>query len=245
MIVGGAVSVAGFLAMRGAMNEWRRQVWHSIDFVSPVEQSRRMAVILTRDVSDMGATSVVSRGWLLVKHRSANADLLADVVRRTPDPVPFWDGATFESLEGALIPRIIWPDKPTKTLGQDFGHRYDYLSHTDLHTSVDLPVLIEFYINFGEDGVICGMFIVGLIWAGLERIVNRPGQSYLVTAAGVPLLSQLCIIECDFSMQYGGLIMQCLAFALLFALLRSNSNQTRRRLAVADAPLSGIPRRRR
>jgi hypothetical protein len=227
LIFAGLFSVAGFLVMRGAMNEWRRQVWYSLEFVPPLDQSERMIGIIYDDVEKYGPMVTVERGWTLVAQRSANMELLADVVRRTPAQVPFWQGATFMSLEGALVPRIFWPDKPRKTLGQDFGHRYAYLSETDRHTSMNLPVLVEFYINFGEAGVLLGMFAMGLVWCGVERIVNRAGQSYLVTAVGVPLLSQLCVIESDFSMQYGGLILECAAFALMLTMLESLSHRGR------------------
>ena len=136
---------------------------------------------------------------------------LADVMRRTPSQIPFWDGATYESLSGALVPRVLWPDKPTKTLGQDFGHRYSYLQPNDLTTSLNLPVLIEFYINFGDEGIIVGMFAVGLVFALLEGLINVPGQTVIVTAAATPLLAQLFVMESDLSLQFGGLPLQLMA----------------------------------
>ncbi len=80
-------------------------------------------------------------GAQTVGERSATADLLADVIQRTPSDVPYWRGETYVSLVGAFVPRILWPDKPEKNIGQRFGHRYElHLGIEDTGTSINLPV---------------------------------------------------------------------------------------------------------
>lgn len=218
--VAAAVLILTFMAVRGAMVEWRARVWFSGVEYGPVARSVLLTEILARDIDQRGTLTVVNDGLDLIVKRSANSDLLADVVRRTPRDIPFWDGFTYNSLVGAFVPRALWPNKPQKTLGQDFGHRYAYLGATDRHTSINLPVLIELYINFGVDGVIFGMFVVGLVYCLLQRICNQPGQSVLTSAAGTQILIPLFVIECDFSLQFGGALMQLAAMGLLLYVIR-------------------------
>jgi hypothetical protein len=208
-IVAGGVVVAGCVAIRGVMRDWRQEVWadqqHS---VSPLYRSQALVRLLGESVDRNGVAGAVGNGWEVIASRSSNIELLADVMRRTPSQVAYWNGATYESLTGALVPRLVWPDKPTKTLGQDFGHRYSYLLPNDLTTSINLPALVEFYINFGDDGIVVGMFLVGVIFALLEGLINVPGQSVVVTAAAAPVLAQLFVMESDLSLQFGGLPLQ-------------------------------------
>jgi hypothetical protein len=112
----------------------------------------------------------------------------------------------------------MWPDKPQKTLGQDFGHRYGYIGDLDTDTSINLPVLIELYINYGSGAVLLGMCCLGAVLCIIENVINRPGQGVLITAAAVPLLARLTVMECDVSLMFGGLPLQLFCL-FLFSLL--------------------------
>ena len=218
-LIAGAFVLAACVAVRGVMTEWRHRVRWAGDgvVISATDQSRLLVELLRRSAETKGVGGTIADGWNVIARRSSNTELLADVMRRTPTEIPYWGGYTYRSLSGAFIPRIFWPDKPMKTLGQDFGHRYGYLGEDDLTTSFNLPVLVEFYANFGDGGIVLGMFLIGGFFALLEELLNRPGQSILVTAAAAPLVTQLFVMECDLSLQYGGLVMQ---FALFVAVAR-------------------------
>ena len=208
LVVAG-IAVAACVAVRGVMGPWRNEVWETRKGdMSQADRSLLMVGLLRQKLDAKGAVGAVADGWQVIAHRSANADLLTDAVLRTPDEVPFWDGSTYRSLAGALVPRFIWPDKPEKTLGQDYGHRYGYLSDSDLDTSFNLPVLVEFYINYGTVGVILGMFVLGTVLRGIEDVINVPGQGLLISAAATPILVRLLVMECDFSLVFGGLPLQ-------------------------------------
>jgi hypothetical protein len=180
-----------------------------------------MGSLMVSKVETEGVVSTVGDGWEIIAGRSANLDLLADVVRQTGSTVPFWDGETYLSLVGFAVPRFLWPNKPTKTLGQDFGHRYGYLDSWDTWTSINLPFLVEFYANFGEVGVLIGMVIVGVLYRLLDNDLNRPGQPLQVTICSLVLLVPLLNIESDFSLVFGGLFMNGVAlWGLLVSLDR-------------------------
>jgi len=221
-----ALSLAAMVAMRSVAMEYRARSWFAETQLSLVGRAGLMGRLMASKVANEGVVATVEDGWKIVAGRSANLDLLADVVRQTGSTVPFWGGETYLSLVGFAVPRFIWPSKPTKTLGQDFGHRYGYLDSWDTWTSINLPFLIEFYANFGEIGVLIGMVIVGLLYRLLDNDLNRPGQPLQVTICSLVLLVPLLNIESDFSLVFGGLFMNGVA---LWGLLMALSQLPRRR----------------
>ena len=217
LVLGAVAALALFVSVRGVMIDFRRMTWWNGTDLPLLERSRIMIGLLGERVEELGPIGTVNDGVRKVAERSANSDLLADVVRRTPYEIPFWNGATYHSLVGLAIPRFLWPDKPVKNLGQDFGHRYHYLAEQDKRTQINLPLLIEFYANFGRSGLILGSLLAGLLYKLVERYVNRPRQSLLVSIGGLSLLQPLLVLELDFSLQLGGVFMNAIA---LFALYR-------------------------
>jgi len=224
-----AISMAALIGMRSVAMEYRARSWFAETQLSIVGRAALMGQLLYTKVEAQGVSATVGDGWTIVAGRSANLDLLADVVRQTGTTVPFWEGETYLSLVGFAVPRFIWPSKPTKTLGQDFGHRYGYLDSWDTWTSINLPYLIEFYANFGEIGVLIGMVIVGVLYRLLDNDLNRPRQPLQVTICGLVLLVPLLNIESDFSLVFGGLFMNGVAlWGLLVALAQLPRRSTRR-----------------
>lgn len=222
-----ALSGAALIGMRSVAMEYRARSWFAATQLSLPGRALLMGQLLASKVAGQGVVATVEDGWEIVAGRSANLDLLADVVRQTGTTVPFWGGETYLSLVGFAVPRFIWPSKPTKTLGQDFGHRYGYLDSWDTWTSINLPFLVEFYVNFGEVGILIGMVIVGVLYRLLDNDLNRPGQPLQVTICNLVLLVPLLNIESDFSLVFGGLFMNGVA---LWGLLVALSQLPRRRV---------------
>ena len=186
-----------------------------------------------------------TQGFESTTGRSANLDLLADVIRRTPSEIPYWGGTTYLSLVGAFVPRFLWPDKPTKELGQAFGHRYGYVGVNNTGTAINLPILVEFYLNFGVIGVVMGMAVVGLIYRLVERAVNNPGQDDILSLAGIVLMIPLTNIESDFSLGFGGLILNGVALWLVLRLMGRGSARDDAREPVGNAHAVMIPAQQR
>ena len=69
--------------------------------------------------------------------------------------------------------------------------------------------------DFGMAGVALGMFVVGMIYRLVEHAVNRPGQADIYSLAGIVLMIPLTNIESDFSLGFGGLILNGLALWLV------------------------------
>jgi hypothetical protein len=232
-IVGAALGILLIISLRGVSEQYRRVVWIAGEGGGVVSRTKLFFRLLNTRVQTDGVEGAVSKGFETSAGRSANLDLLADVIIRTPHEIPYWGGQTYLSLVGAFVPRFVWPNKPTKELGQAFGHRYSYIGAADNNTALNLPILVEFYANFGIAGVIGGMLLVGVIYLILDRTVNNPGQDSLHSLAGVVILVPLANIESDFSLGFGGLILN--GVALWFVL------RTIRRSGMAQT-LSGPPR---
>jgi ABC-type antimicrobial peptide transport system permease subunit len=114
------------------------------------------------------------------------------------------------------VPRFVYPDKPERTLGQEFGHRYDILDVNDLVTSINFEQLVEMYANFGAWGVILGMAIVGLLYRVLRRFIGTGERATLI---GAKIYVGMLAIESDFSLVHGAVIQQIIVFYLFLRLI--------------------------
>lgn len=98
--------------------------------------------------------------------------LIGAGIRTTPDIVPFENGATLIDALIALVPRILWPEKPETGGSGSFVSRHTMISFAE-GTSVGMGQVFEFYINFGTPGVIVGFFVLGAAFRLLDlRIIG-------------------------------------------------------------------------
>lgn len=218
-IAGIVLAAILIVSLRGVTDQYRKMAWYKNEGQSAIDGPLMFFGLLQQRIASDGVQGTVEKGFVTSAGRSANLDLLADVIRRTPDEVPYWGGETYLSLVGAFVPRFLWPEKPTKELGQGFGHRYGYIGANDTKTAINLPILVEFYVNFGMLGVALGMFVVGIIYRVVEHAVNRPGQDDIYSLAGIVLMIPLTNIESDFSLGFGGLILNGLALWFVLRLI--------------------------
>lgn len=240
-IVAAIVAGAGFVALRGVAMDYRRIAWFTNEQLPVMRRSQVLLGILATRVQSDGVLGAVEHGWEVVATRSANLDLFADVVRRTPYQIPYWNGQTYLSLIGIAVPRVLWPNKPQKQLGQAFGHRYGYLGEQDRSTAINLPFFIEFYCNFGPSGVLAGMLLVGFLYAALEQRLNTAGQGVLVSVCAIVLLLPLTHIESDFSLSFGGLLLNGIALWVVLKFI-GRSSQLRTRARAGASPVTAMGR---
>ena len=220
-IWGGLIAAMMFIAIRGVANEHRKSELFLSEDATLLDRSALLFELVGERIEREGIGATLAGGWESVAGRSALLDLFTDVVRQTPETVPYWGGDTYLSLVGVAVPRFLWPDKPVKLTGYAFGQRYHYLPPGNFSTTINLPYLVEFYANFGETAVYIGMLLVGMLYRGVERVVNVPGQPILQTVLGLGLLMPLINIESDFSLVFGGLILTGGALYATYRLARS------------------------
>jgi hypothetical protein len=232
------LGVLGMLAVatiKGILSDYRRQVWFGQVRMNVVDRAGLMFDLTRARADERGVIGAVKAGLTASANRSATLDLFADVTRRTPSDIPYLNGNTYLSLVGAFVPRVLWPGKPSKNLGQMFGHRYQYLHSRDFSTSINLPFLIEFYVNFGELGVILGMFLVGIIYAVLDHLLNRRGQSVVRIVMGMAILVPMLDLDSDFSLIFGGVVLDLVAFAIVLRFLWQQMPRGRRSVIPATS----------
>jgi hypothetical protein len=151
-------------------------------------------------------------------NRAGQIAIFAHVVELTPASVPYWSGETYGFFLASVVPRFLWPGKPTAGFGTAFGHRYT-LIHPDNHdTTVNLPWLVEFYVNFGVAGVLLGMPLVGMALRFVTRTLGSSGRNDAEYVLGVALLFQLFFAESNLALMWGGLLLSSIA---LYAVLQA------------------------
>jgi len=98
------------------------------------------------------------------------------------DRETFAHGSTFTDAIIALVPRIVWPDKPVYAGSGNLVTRYtgQILSET---TAWGVGYVMEFYINFGTCGVVIGFLILGILirifdFKAARRLVRGDWQGF-------------------------------------------------------------------
>lgn len=98
--------------------------------------------------------------------------LIGSGLRITPVLVPYEDGETIYGAILAIIPRVIWPDKPITAGSGDYVSKHTGIGFAE-NTSVGMGQVFEFYINFGVPGVLIGLFILGLVLRRLDLRLTK------------------------------------------------------------------------
>ena len=93
------------------------------------------------------------------------------VMQMTPTQVPYQNGRLYRYLAISLIPRAIWPDKPSFSEANQFYQvAYGITDRRDLNkVSMAVGILAESYINFGWFGPPLVMLIIGLLLNIIRR----------------------------------------------------------------------------
>ena len=144
------------------------------------------------------------------------------VTKNSPKKIPYWQGYSYRILTSKIIPRVFWKNKPSDELGNEFGHRYNVLTNDshdtkkDNSTSWNMPVLNEFYVNFGNIGVLIGMFIMGVLINLLGKLGSFRNNSNLEAFICFYLFVPLFFFESHLSLLFGAII-QSYIFLLIIS----------------------------
>ena len=140
------------------------------------------------------------------------------VSSKTPSEVDFWKGESYKILASKIIPRIFWKNKPSDELGNAFGKRYGAISESDHSTSWNMPVLNEFYVNYGLKGVMIGMFLMGLLFILLSTYFSIQSNNNIEKIVSYYLIIPLFFLESHLSLLFGA-VFQSYIFLLIFFIL--------------------------
>lgn len=121
----------------------------------------------------------------------------ADVYTKTPDIVPFQEGRLYTFSFAGLIPRFIWPDKPSASEANQFYQvAYGVTREESLQTvSFAIGYLTEAYIAFGWLGVVFIMFLLGNFYRLIIDTFFKSNDSIIAQAVGLVAITQLFRVE--------------------------------------------------
>jgi hypothetical protein len=216
-----AMALVVVFSLQSAKQEYRLRFWSTDSTASAMDRAIGFAQLAIQ-WSPWGANE--SRDAELTdsfERRSSNIAALMTVVEMTPESVPYRNGETLLPLTYMWIPRVLWPEKPQATLGNDWAKDYNLLGAGDFSTSYNLPWLIEFYLNFGGIGVFLGMCWAGYVLRLLERLFFAPTASPFSAIVGVALVGNLWWLESNVSLTLGNLFSQAIVTILLSYVFRT------------------------
>ena len=110
--------------------------------------------------------------------------------------IQFAEGETIYDGFLALIPRIIWVDKPIKAGSYGLASRFTGIGFSE-GTSVGIGNLMELYVNFNVFGIIIGFYIIGLgvyyldLQTGYAIKNINPSLFYLSILPGQSLMNSI------------------------------------------------------
>ena len=215
-----------FMTIFGARGEFRSLTWFEGEYVNlnPI----RKGLLYTQLIYErmLGERKkYIPHDYEILSMRSNYMVTFARTVELTPDQIPYWRGDTYRTLFTSFLPRFLFPGKPIKSVGQEFGHRYELLHPFDLSTSYNLPIIVEMYINFGPWGVVIGMFILGLIFRIIYTMLNQPQSGEGGAIISAVIFINLFNLESDFSLIFGNIIQYIFLFYLVIRLGIAQANE--------------------
>ncbi|HDI82224.1 MAG TPA: O-antigen polysaccharide polymerase Wzy, partial [candidate division WOR-3 bacterium] len=204
----------------GKRQEYRSYVWYGLyRDATPVKRAHLFFTLVSEGFKEK-KLGMLYDGYNFLIRRANHLSELAVCIEETPSIIPYWHGRSLKPLLTAIIPRFVMPWKPVDNMGQEFGHRYNFISPNDYGTSINLPMLIELYINFGVIGILIGMFLIGVVYRILYRIMNYEGMGEGVAVIGAIIFMNLMNIESNISLVFGNVVENTIIMYLIFVILK-------------------------
>jgi hypothetical protein len=143
----------------------------------------------------------------------------ANVIDKTPSVVPYQYAGLYYYMIVTVIPRFVWPDKPSiNDANQFYQVAYGLTREENLEgVSISVGVLTEGYISFGWSGALAIMFFLGVFFDFFQSTFLSRNSGQLLTSLGIVLLPQFLTIDSQLAQYLGGIIQQVI-FTLLIML---------------------------
>lgn len=220
-------------------------------FLSPVKADYRKRVWFG-DAADT-ERSVVSKGFLWIEQATeywkdtlagsrdfteatsraaARADFIhqvAHIYSMTPEVIPYQYGKTYSFFAVALIPRVIWFDKPTAGNANGFyAVAYGVSTEEEAKiTTFGVSILGEAFINFGWAGVVFIMLLQGILVGVMQHsfggFESGPGGQAVFLAFFVYFLNG---IGSSAEIMFGGILQNLVCGYFLLSWAREKTGRT-------------------
>lgn len=165
----------GILLIQSVKFDLRNAIWYEkgkLAGQSPIAVFAQLASEKLSTPEELFSPYPLSR----MVDRSNQGYLTAFAIRHTPAIEPFAEGETiFKAILASLIPRLLWPDKPTAG-GAENIQRFTGLIKSP-GVSYNIAPLGDAYVNFGITGGAGFLFLYGLFFNWLlGRLFSKAQQ---------------------------------------------------------------------
>jgi hypothetical protein len=171
-----AATLALVIFLSPVKAQYRQQVGLGEDQETSSEYSGAKALLWIEQATDYWTdTFTGSRDFAeATASATSRTDLIhqvAHIYSLTPSVVPYQYGATYSYFLVALIPRVIWPDKPVAGDSNNFfAVTYGITTEEGVKsTTFGVSLLGESFINFGWYGAVFIMLLYGLVLSLLQH----------------------------------------------------------------------------
>jgi len=150
------------------------------------------------------------------------------IVEKTPERVPYQYGSQYPLLVTNLVPRVLWPDKPSVSVANQFFQVEYGLTRRDNLKSVSIACGFEAegYMNFGWMGIVAVGVLVGFA-LGIYELVFFCGSANLTgVAIGLSMLPTFLTIESQLVQYLGGILQIIFAAAIVFHRYKASSEDS-------------------
>lgn len=146
--------------------------------------------------------------------RLENATFLTNCINLHKAGKEFKHGETFWFLPLVLVPRIILPFKPKNDHGTALSEEYGLKDPQDYVTSINFPWMVEFYINFGGQGMVICSLCAGIFLRAVFNFtaMGRGDANLLVFTQ---MLKWLFNTESNITLIFGNLIQICFVWWII------------------------------
>ncbi len=180
--------------------------------------------------------SAVTKAVNYVATRFRSIDSVALIHSRTPSLFPYADGKLYAELPAIiLIPRAVWPGKPSLNSALDFSRTY-YELPPSVQSENQITQIGDLYRNFGYIGVVLGLFAWGLVLGCVTLARQRwqsPRGQFVYLYAVIPAV---IAVETDLPELIATVTKALPVVALLAVLLLPAGGEGRGRLESSTAP---------
>jgi len=142
-----------------------------------LQRSNFLGFFLDKKVENPNQVKVDKKDALLI--RSANLAQMTNVINLVHEN-GFYNGTASYPLLVAVIPRVLWPEKPKIQLGAWFALEIGQANIVGdrVNNSINMTVMGEMYLDFGWPGVILGSLLLGALVAMLWNSTHFYGSVY-------------------------------------------------------------------
>ncbi len=140
----------------------------------------------------------------------------AHVIDLTPGVVPYQHGRLYSYMLVTLIPRALWPDKPSVSDANQFYQvAYGLTAPERLdRVSIAVGTVAESFINFGWWGPFLIMIPLGIFFDYFEHAFLAHDSGWVLNAVAIALIPNFLAVESQLAQYLAG-ILQCVAVVLL------------------------------